>query len=61
MGFVFDQMTLDLKVQEADWKGYKVAVPTYEYLPMAGGIREGDKAFQRPWTRPSPRRKPKAR
>ncbi len=46
VGFVFDQMTLDLKVQEADWKGYKVAVPTYEYLPMAGGIREGDKAFQ---------------
>lgn len=46
IGFVFDQMTLDLKVQEADWSGYKVAVPTYEYLPMAGGIREGDKAFQ---------------
>jgi polar amino acid transport system substrate-binding protein len=46
IGFVFDQITLDLKVQEADWSGYKVAVPTYEYLPMAGGIREGDKAFQ---------------
>lgn len=46
VGFVFDQMTLDLKVQEADWSGYKVAVPTYEYLPMAGGIREGDKSFQ---------------
>jgi polar amino acid transport system substrate-binding protein len=46
VGFVFDQMTLDLKVQEADWSGYKVAVPTYEFLPMAGGIREGDKAFQ---------------
>lgn len=45
VGFVFDQMTLDLKVQEADWSGYKVAVPTYEYLPMAGGIREGDTAF----------------
>jgi polar amino acid transport system substrate-binding protein len=46
VGFVFDQMTLDLKVQEADWSGYKVAVPTYEYLPMAGGIREGDATFQ---------------
>lgn len=46
IGFVFDDMTLQQKLKEADWSGYKVAIPPYEFLPMAGGIREGDSAFR---------------
>ncbi|MCX8997268.1 transporter substrate-binding domain-containing protein [Rhizobiaceae bacterium BDR2-2] len=46
IGFVFDDMTLQQKIKEADWSGYKVAVAPYEFLPMAGGIREGDTEFR---------------
>ncbi|MCC9620306.1 transporter substrate-binding domain-containing protein [Thalassospira sp. MA62] len=46
IGFVFDDMTLQKKVEEADWSDYKIAVAPYEYLPMAGGLREGDTAFE---------------
>lgn len=46
IGFVFDDMTLQQKLKEADWSNYKIAVAPYEFLPMAGGIREGDAEFQ---------------
>lgn len=46
IGFVFDDMTLHQKLKEADWTDYKVAVPPYEFLPQAGGIRKGDAAFR---------------
>lgn len=46
IGFVFDDMTLQQKIKEADWTVYKVAVAPYEFLPMAGGLRKGDAEFQ---------------
>jgi polar amino acid transport system substrate-binding protein len=46
IGFVFDDMTLQQKLKEADWVGYKVAIAPYEFLPMAGGIRKGDTEFR---------------
>lgn len=46
IGFVFDDMTLQKKIEEAEWTGYKVAVPPYEYIPQAGGIRKDDTAFR---------------
>ncbi|MBC06114.1 transporter substrate-binding domain-containing protein [Thalassospira sp.] len=45
IGFVFDDMTLQKKLEEADWSEYKIAVAPYEFLPMAGGLREDDAAF----------------
>jgi polar amino acid transport system substrate-binding protein len=45
IGFVFDDMTLQKKLEDAEWADYKIAVTPYEYLPMAGGLREGDAAF----------------
>ncbi len=46
IGFVFDDITLRMKLREADWAGYKIAVQPYEFAPMGGGIREGDVAFK---------------
>ncbi len=46
IGFVFDDMTLQMKLREADWSGYKIAVKPYEFMPMTGGVREGDTAFK---------------
>ena len=46
MGFAFDDMTLRKKVEDPDWKDYKVAVEPYEYIPQAGGLRKKDDAFR---------------
>ncbi len=46
VGFVFDDMTLQMKLREADWSGYKIAAKPYEFAPMGGGLREGDTAFK---------------
>lgn len=45
IGFVFDDMTLRKKTEDAEWKDYKVVVEPYEYIPQAGGIRKDDAAF----------------
>jgi polar amino acid transport system substrate-binding protein len=45
IGFVFDDMTLQKKLEDVDWADYKIAVTPYEYLPMAGGLREDNAAF----------------
>lgn len=46
VGFVFNDMTLRKKTEEAEWADYKVAVDPYEYIPQAAGIRKGDDAFR---------------
>lgn len=46
VGFVFDDMTLRQKLKDSEWADYKIAVDTYEYLPIAGGLRKDDAAFK---------------
>ncbi|WP_336742156.1 transporter substrate-binding domain-containing protein [Aureimonas altamirensis] len=45
VGFVFDDMTLRQALKQSEWADYKIAVETYEYLPIAGGLRKNDAAF----------------
>ncbi len=45
VAMAFDDMTLRNKLEQPDWKGYKIAIQPYEFLPMAGGVRKGDDAF----------------
>ena len=47
VGFAFDDMTLQKKLEEADWSDYKIAIKPYEYLPQAAGLRQGDDAFRK--------------
>lgn len=46
IGFAFDDMTLRKKLDDAEWKDYKIAVEPYEYIPQAAGIRKQDEAFR---------------
>lgn len=45
VAMVFDDMTLRQKLKEPGWENYKIAVEPYEFLPMAGGVRQDDDAF----------------
>ncbi|MGF7159830.1 polar amino acid transport system substrate-binding protein [Rhodoligotrophos appendicifer] len=43
----FDQAILTQKANEDGWKGkYAVVLPAYEFVPIAGGLRKGEPAFQ---------------
>ncbi|WLS79656.1 transporter substrate-binding domain-containing protein [Erwinia pyri] len=47
VAMVFDDITLQNKLGEPGWSGYKIAITPYEYQPMAGGLRKGDDAFKK--------------
>lgn len=42
----FDGPILNLKLSEGDWgEKNKIAVETFDYIPIAGGVRKGEKRF----------------
>jgi polar amino acid transport system substrate-binding protein len=42
----YDGPNLNMKVTEPGWKEkYKIALPAFEYVPIAGGVRKGEPAF----------------
>ena len=42
----YDGPNLAMKVTEDGWSDkYKIALPAFEYIPIAGGIRKGEPAF----------------
>lgn len=42
----FDGPIMQQKVSEDSWKDkYKIALPTLEYIPIAGGVRKNEKRF----------------
>jgi polar amino acid transport system substrate-binding protein len=42
----FDGPILNMKVAEDGWKDrYKIALETFDYIPIAGGVRKGEPAF----------------
>lgn len=42
----YDGPNLNMKVTEDGWKDkYKIALPAFEYVPIAGGVRKNEPAF----------------
>jgi polar amino acid transport system substrate-binding protein len=42
----YDGPNLNMKVTEDGWKDkYKIALDTFDYIPIAGGVRKGEPAF----------------
>jgi polar amino acid transport system substrate-binding protein len=45
-GIAFDGPILTMKVAEDGWKDkYRIALETFDYIPIAGGVRKGEAAF----------------
>ena len=42
----YDGPNLSMKITENGWRDkYKIALPTFEYIPIAGGVRKNEPAF----------------
>ena len=45
-GIAFDGPILQQKLNDPDWAGkYKIALETFRYIPIVGGVRKGEPAF----------------
>ncbi|MBV8650578.1 MAG: transporter substrate-binding domain-containing protein, partial [Alphaproteobacteria bacterium] len=45
-GIAFDGPILQQKIGEEAWAAkYKIALPTFDYIPIAGGVRKNEPAF----------------